>query len=126
MFEVGVARDFHATHQLVEPETGGAPHGHDYRAEVLVRGDALDANGMLVDIDVLRAAVETCVAELESVQLESIEAFTGVSTTVESVAQHLWRHVCELIGPPVAAASIRVTIHESGDAWASFDRPVDR
>ena len=50
MYEVGVARTFHAAHQLESP-TGGDHHEHDYRVEAIVRGGDLQANGMLLDLD---------------------------------------------------------------------------
>lgn len=123
MFEVGVARSFHAAHTLEESPPAG-PHEHDYRAEVIVRGDVLQPNGMLLDLDVLGAAVDACLAELESVQLESLETFEHETTTVENVAEHIWSHVRSLAVPPAGLTSMRVTVHESAEAWASFDQPI--
>lgn len=123
MYEVGVARSFHAAHRLEDADEGDH-HEHDYRAEAVVRGEVLQNNGMLLDIDALSAAVEACLGELESVELESLETFAHESTTVENVTEHVWRHVRTLIGPPSELTSMRVTVHESGDAWASFDHPL--
>ena len=47
MYEVGVARSFHAAHQLEESPSAGEHHEHDYRVDAIVRGDVLEANGML-------------------------------------------------------------------------------
>ncbi len=124
MYEVGVARSFHAAHQLEESPSAGDHHEHDYRVEVVVRGAALDANGMLLDLDALGAAVDGCLAELESVELESLETFEQESTTVENVAEHIWNHVRDLINAPPQLISMRVTVHESADAWASVDQPL--
>ena len=124
MYEVGVARSFHAAHQLEESSTAGDHHQHDYRVEAIVRGDVLEANGMLLDLDALGAAVGKCLDELESVELESLETFEHESTTVENVAEHIWNHVRDLIDPPPQLTSMRITVHESGDAWASVDQPL--
>ena len=124
MYEVGVARSFHAAHQLDESPSAGDHHEHDYRVETVVRGSALDANGMLLDIDALGAAVGGCLAELESVELESLETFEPESTTVENVAEHIWNHVRDLIGAAPQLTSMRVTVHESADAWATVDQPL--
>jgi 6-pyruvoyltetrahydropterin/6-carboxytetrahydropterin synthase len=124
MYEIGVARSFHAAHQLDESESAGEHHEHDYRVEAVVRGEALDANGMLLDLDALGAAVDGCLAELESVELGSLETFENESTTVENVAEHIWNHVRALIEVAPQLRSMRVTVHESGDAWATFDRPL--
>lgn len=124
MYEVGVARSFHAAHQLEESPSAGDHHEHDYRVEAIVRGDVLEANGMLLDLDALGAAVSECLNELESVELESLETFEHEETTVENVAEHIWKHVRELIDPRPQLTSMRITVHESGDAWASVDQPI--
>jgi 6-pyruvoyltetrahydropterin/6-carboxytetrahydropterin synthase len=126
MYEVGVGRSFHAAHQLEESPSAGDHHEHDYRVEAIVRGDELEANGMLLDLDALGAAVDGCLGELESVELESLETFEHESTTVENVAEHIWNHLRSLIDPPPRLTSMRITVRESGDAWASVDQPLER
>ena len=125
MFEVGVARTFHALHQLEAADPAAShEHSHDYRAEVVARGERLDEDAMLVDIDILGAALSTCLAELDSVDLASLAAFAGRNTTVESVAEHVWTHVRDLLAGASALVSLRVTVYESADAWASVDRAL--
>lgn len=124
MYEVGVARSFHAAHQLEDSPSAGDHHEHDYRVEAIVRGDALAANGMLLDLDALGAAVAECLEELEAVELQSLATFEHEDTTVENVAEHIWNHVRELVDPPRQLTSMRVTVHESSDAWASVDQPL--
>lgn len=124
MYEVGVARSFHAAHQLEESASAGDHHEHDYRVEAIIRGDALGPNGMLLDLDALGAAVDDCLGELESVELGSLETFEHEETTVENVADHIWSHVRTLIDPPSGLLSLRVTVHESPEAWASVDREL--
>jgi 6-pyruvoyltetrahydropterin/6-carboxytetrahydropterin synthase len=126
MFEVGVARTFHALHQLEAEDLGARhEHSHDYRAEVVARGEQLDQNAMLVDIDALGAALAGCLAELDAADLGTLAAFEGQATTVETVAEHVWTHVRELLAPPPGVVGLRVTVYESADAWASVDRPVE-
>ena len=104
MFEVGVARTFHALHQLeAEDPAATHEHSHDYRAEVVARGERLDENAMLVDLDLLGAALSDCLAELDSVDLDNLAAFAGRNTTVETVAEHIWTHVRGPPGSPVGA-----------------------
>lgn len=125
MFEVGVARTFHALHHL-EQEARGAPHDHDhdYRVEAVVRGEALTENGMLLDIDVLTAALAACLEELDASDLDTFPAFAGRNTTVEVVADHVWEHVRGAVPHSAPVESLRVTVYESTDAWAAVDRPV--
>jgi len=123
MFEVGVARTFHALHQLeAEDSTTSHEHSHDYRAEVVARGERLDQNGMLLDLDALGAALTSCLTELDAADLGKLAAFEGQETTVEVVAEHIWSHVRDLLGAPAAILGLRVTVYESADAWASVDR----
>ena len=125
MYEVGVARTFHALHQLeAEDPAATHEHSHDYRAEVVARGEHLDENAMLVDLDLLGAALTECLVELDSVDLDSLAAFAGQNTTVETVAEHIWTHVRDRLDLASALAGLRVTVYESADAWASVDRPV--
>jgi 6-pyruvoyltetrahydropterin/6-carboxytetrahydropterin synthase len=126
MFEVGVARTFHALHQLeAEDPAATHEHSHDYRAEVIARGEQLDQNAMLVDIDALGAALAACLEELDAADLGTLAAFDGRATTVEKVAEHVWSHVRELLGARPALLGLRVNVYESADAWASVDRPVE-
>lgn len=124
MVEVGVARPFRARHRLVL--AGGSVHddAHDYRVEAVVRGPAIPETGMLLDLDVLSAALEACLAELDASDLDALDAFAARATTVENVADHIWRRVREGIDGSVGLASLRVTVFESADAWASMDRAI--
>ena len=125
MFEVGVARTFHALHQLEADDPAAShEHSHDYRAEVVARGEQLDENAMLLDLDALGGALSACLAELDSSDLGALPAFEGQQTTVETVAEHIWGHVRDLLAGPSALHGLRVTVYESADAWASVDRPV--
>jgi 6-pyruvoyltetrahydropterin/6-carboxytetrahydropterin synthase len=125
MFEVGVARTFHALHQLeAEGPASSHEHSHDYRAEVVCRGEQLDENAMLLDLDALGAALSACLAELDEADLGTLAAFEGRPTTVETVAEHIWSHVRNLLAAPSGLLGLRVTVYESADAWASVDRLV--
>lgn len=125
MYEVGVARDFEARHELAGDVGGPAEeHGHDYRAEVVARGERLDEAGMLLDLDVLAGALAECLAELESADLDALPAFAGENTTVEVVATHIWERVRDRLTASPGLASLRVTVRESPDAWATVDRPL--
>jgi 6-pyruvoyl-tetrahydropterin synthase len=127
MFEVGVARTFHALHQLEGEEASAShEHSHDYRCKVVVRGADLDENGMLLDLDALGAAVTECLGELDAADLDALPAFAGRSTTVETVAEHIWDHVRERLASATSLLGLRVTVYESADAWASVDRPLRR
>lgn len=126
MFEVGVAGSFDALHRLQgEVEGAGHDHSHDYRVEVVVRGDALTPDGMLLDLDRLNAALSECLAELDSADLDQLPSFAGVNTTVEMVARHIWERVRDRLPAGHGLGALRVTLFETADAWASIDRPLE-
>ena len=130
MIEVGAARVFHALHQLVNDGDAGSQtheHDHDYRVEAVVRGTALPESGMLLDLDELHAALAECLDELDRADLDALPMFEGRATTVEIVADHVWHHLGGRIRESGSAAleSLRVTVFESPDAWASVDRRLD-
>jgi 6-pyruvoyltetrahydropterin/6-carboxytetrahydropterin synthase len=63
MFELSKQFRFESAHTLQraadnEPEASRRIHGHSYRAEVVVRGDADPNTAMVVDFGVLERAVE--------------------------------------------------------------------
>ena len=124
MHEVGVAREFEAAHQLEESPSAGDEHDHRYRVDAIVRGETLGTDGMLLDLDQLGAALDGCLAELESANLETLAIFAGRSTTVEVVSLHIWEHLRDLMLPAPQLDSLRVTVHESAEAWASIDLPL--
>ena len=124
MFEIGVARSFEALHQLEgEVESAGHQHEHGYRVEAVVRGDAL-VDGMLLDLDILGAALSECLAELDASDLDALPFFSSGTTTVEMVAGHIWDHLAAQLESHGGLASLRVSVFESADAWASVDQPL--
>lgn len=127
MYEVGVAQDFNASHDLEGDESPSSHehgHGHGYRAEVVIRGAALDEAGMLLDIDLLRAALAASLVKLDGADLDDLEDFAGQSTTVEILAGHIWTQLRDRLVPEGKLESLRVTVHESNAAWASVDRSL--
>ena len=130
MIEVGAARIFHALHHLVDGGDEGPQaheHDHDYRVEAVVRGTSLPESGMLLDLDELHAALAECLDELDRADLDALPMFDGRATTVEIVADHVWQHLGGRIRTTGSGEleSLRVTVFESPDAWASVDRRLD-
>ena len=125
-FEVGASADLRALHRIPWlPPPEGELHAHDYRVEVVVRGDTLSPDGMLLDLDQLNAALSDCLAELDSADLDQLPSFAGVNTTVEMVAAHIWEQVRDRLPAGHGLGALRVTLFETADAWASIDRPLE-
>ena len=105
-------------------------HGATFVVDVEFRRVDLDADGIVVDIgkagDTLRAAL----ADLNYRNLDDVPAFKGRNTTTEFLARTIFDVMAAAIGHgdlgPGARAilSMRVTLHESHVAWASFEGPI--
>lgn len=124
MFEVGVVGRFEAAHQL-RGDFGPATrtHGHTYRVEVSIRGDALREDGTLSDMARLREALDAVLARLDYQDLDSVPGLAGKNTTAEVVARFIHEAlVPSLRGEPVDTMGVRVW--ESPEAFAEFQGPI--
>ena len=79
----------------------------------------INDRGVLVDIDLCRAAQEYATQELETIQAEVREVTAGVITSVRSPRMREW--VWERVGPE---ARKLMTTHVDGVAKASIDKSV--
>ena len=105
-------------------------HGATFAVGAAFFAEALDANGIVVDIgraiDVLKAVL----AELNYRNLDEVPAFVGSNTTTEFLTRHIFDRLAEVArtgglgrdGRELSA--IRVTIGESpvGRAW--YEAPL--
>lgn len=122
MYEIGVVAQFEAAHRLVG-DFGPATrlHGHTYRVEVSVSGERLHEDGTLVDIALLRSALDEVTGALQMRDLDEVAELGGVNTTAEHVAEHIARRVASRLRghePEGGGAALRVRVEESPSAWA--------
>jgi 6-pyruvoyl-tetrahydropterin synthase len=132
MYTVTVRDHFMIAHSFRGEAFGPAQrlHGATYVVDVDFRRPDVDADGMAVDIgratDVLRATL----AALTYRNLDEEPAFEGRNTTTEFLARVVFDRIAGAIGRgelgPGARAieSLRVTLHESHVASASFEGRV--
>ena len=120
MFETGTAVGVRATHVMPGVEgPEGEPHEHDYRIEVVVRRLELDDRGMVIDLDVLEAALREVAGQVDGQDLEGIRPSGAEAVTVEVFAR--WAH--EQLEPAVRAAGadeLVVRVWESADAFGGY------
>jgi len=105
-------------------------HGATYVIDVEFRSTALDDHGVVVDIaraaDLLRSELEP----LSYRNLDEVPEFAGRNTTTEFLAHALFERLIariekgDLGSAARQLASLRVTLHESHVAWASYERPL--
>jgi 6-pyruvoyltetrahydropterin/6-carboxytetrahydropterin synthase len=124
VFETGTAVGVRATHVMPGVEgPEGEPHEHDYRIEVVVRRLELDDRGMVIDLDVLEAALKGVASQVDGEDLEGIRPVEAEAVTVEVFAR--WAY--EQLAPAVRAAGadeLGVRVWESADAFGGYRAPV--
>jgi 6-pyruvoyltetrahydropterin/6-carboxytetrahydropterin synthase len=102
-------------------------HGATYVVDVEFRRPDLDADGIVVDIGRASEALRAILGGLSYRNLDEDPAFTGRNTTTEFLARVVFDRMAEAIrigglGPGAAAVrGLRVTLHESHVASASYD-----
>ena len=107
-------------------------HGATYVIDVEVRRSTLDATGVVVDIGRAADALHAIVAELAYRNLDDDPSFAGRNTTTEFLAQVVFDRMAGRIGTgelgPGSAGltTMKVTLHESHVAWASYEGPIAR
>ena len=105
-------------------------HGATYVVDVELRRATLDADGIVVDIGRASDTLRRILADLNYRNLDDAAEFTGRNTTTEFLARVVFDRLVAAIrvgdlGPHASEVeSIRVTLHESHVASASFDARV--
>jgi 6-pyruvoyltetrahydropterin/6-carboxytetrahydropterin synthase len=96
MFEVSVEHTFAAGHAL-RNYRGKCEnvHGHNYRVQVLVRGDKLDDIGMLADFTVLKKLLREVSEPMDHVFINDLPPFTELNPTAENMAWYIWTKMQE-------------------------------
>lgn len=107
-------------------------HGATFVVEWEIRRAALDADGLIADIGLMRQALRATLDAIDYRNLDDDPALHGVNTTSEFLAGLLFERLEARIaagglGSGVAGtlASMKVTLRESPVAWAAFDGPLD-
>ena len=105
-------------------------HGATYVVDVELKRPNLDADGIVVDIGRAAEALRRVLADLNYRNLDDVPSFAGRNTTTEFLARVVFDGLVAAIrrgdlGPGAGAIDqIRVTLHESHIAAASFEGRV--
>lgn len=132
MYSVCVRDHMMIAHSFIGEVFGPAQqlHGATYVVDVEFRRMDLDEDGIVVDIGRASAALRDIVSELNYRNLDSEAVFAGRNTTTEFLSKVIFDRMAARIlegdlGPSANAIdSLRVTLHESHIAWASFEGKI--
>ena len=118
MIELAQSFGFEAAHTLeraVDAEPSRRIHGHSYRAELVLRGTADPATGMLVDLGRLDAIVAGLVARLDHRLLDEVDGLGP--PTMENLASFIFAFARPSL-PELARVVVR---RESIGQWCAFE-----
>ena len=132
MFSVTVRDHMMIAHSLRGEVFGPAQrlHGATFVVDATFRRASLDADGIVVDIGRATAELHAVVGELGYRNLDDVEAFAGMNTTTEVLAEFIADRLADRaragdLGPGAQELDgIVVTLRESHVAWASYERAL--
>jgi 6-pyruvoyl-tetrahydropterin synthase len=105
-------------------------HGATFVVDACFIADALDANGVVIDIGRAHDALKAVLSPLNYQNLDALPQFKGVNTTTEFLTKHIFDHLAaaarqdQLGRPGRELKSIRVTLSESHVARAWYEGGV--
>ena len=125
MYSVGVSDHIMVAHSLRGETFGPAQrlHGATYEVRVEVIASDVDADGIVVDIGLLRTALRETLVPLEYRNLDDLPELAGQNTTTEFLCRWVHQALAARLGPR-PDARLKITLVESPTAWASYKGPL--
>ena len=125
MFEVAVEHTFAAGHAL-RNYRGKCEnvHGHNYRVQVVVRGEKLDQAGMLADFVELKRLLRAISEPLDHVFLNDIDPFDKVNPSAENMALYICEKMQEGIRQDNPVEVVEVKVWETDIQSATYRPPA--
>lgn len=129
MYAVTVRDHFMIAHSFHGETFGPAQslHGATYVVDIEFRRPALDPDNVVVDIGKASEIVKAVLNELNFSNLDAVSEFEGENTTTEFMARAVFEKIRTRISTgdlgkhAEGLSSLKVTLHESHIAWASYE-----
>ena len=129
MYKLNVRDHFMIAHSFRGEAFGPAQrlHGATYVVDATFKRAELDADGLVVDIALAGDQLKAVLHDLNYRNLDEVPALAGINTTTEFLSRHVFdemakRVVAGGLGAPAGAiVSMKVTLHESHVAHASYE-----
>lgn len=94
MFEITIEETFAAGHALRNYHGRCENvHGHNYRCQVMVEGEQLDENGLLVDFVELKKVVHGVLDRMDHQWLNDFPPFDKLNPSAENIARYIYEQV---------------------------------
>jgi 6-pyruvoyl-tetrahydropterin synthase len=107
-----------------------ALHGATFVVDAAFIANALDPNGIVIDIGLAHDALKATLKPLNYKNLDEVPEFKGKNTTTEFLTKHIYDQLAKaaradgLGRPGKELKAIRITISESHVARASYEAPL--
>jgi 6-pyruvoyltetrahydropterin/6-carboxytetrahydropterin synthase len=129
MYSVNTRDHFMIAHSFRGEVFGPAQrmHGATYIVDVEYRRQALDQDGIVVDIGLAGEVLRKVLSELNFRNLDEAPEFSGRNTTTEFLARDIFDRIAARLGAgelghgAAGLESMRVVLHESHVAWAAYE-----
>ena len=128
MYAVEVRDHVMIAHSLPRPVFGPARgmHGATFTVDAAFMAEALDGDGLVVDIGLALEVLAEVLAPLRYANLDELPEFAGKITTTEFLCGHIWQRLAEAaragrLGDGSRLRRLRVTLHESHVARGWFE-----
>jgi 6-pyruvoyl-tetrahydropterin synthase len=132
VFRVTVRDHVMVAHSLRGEVFGPAQglHGATFVVDATFHREALDADGIVVDIGRASECLHAVLGDLNYRNLDDDPTLTGGNTTTEALARLVADRLADRVGAGELGdgarevSAITVTLSESPVAWASYERPL--
>jgi 6-pyruvoyltetrahydropterin/6-carboxytetrahydropterin synthase len=120
MYELKIVTQFAAAHRL-ENFYGKCEslHGHNWKVEVFLVGNALDSAGLLMDFGVIKARTKEVLEEIDHKYLNELDAFQDRNPSSENLARYLYERLGAIFNRDGVNIH-RVNVWESDTSCASY------
>ena len=123
MYEVTVERGFSSGHYLRNYKGKCEnPHGHNYKVRITLRGETLDAAGLLLDFRDLKHVMLPVIDRIDHQMLNDLDPFTTINPSAENLAKYFYDETNRQLAE-MTAGRVRVkdcTIYETDTTTATY------
>jgi len=114
VYEVSVTASFPARHGVALPDGAEEPpHEHQWQVVAVLRAEALDGSGFVVDFVAAQQALTSLAAGLAKANLNEV---LGRAASAERLAEHLAGELAQRLGKGVYC----LRVQEAPGCWAAF------
>ena len=121
MFEVSVEQTFAAGHALRNYKGKCENvHGHNFKVQVVIEGERLDATGLLVDFIDVKEKMLAIISRLDHVFLNDVEPFDVRNPSAENIAEYFYEEMSNGLPSAVPVRVREVKVWETDIQSATF------